>query len=67
MAKPTVLHLGDAIKYNHDFYNNDFLARFKVVRNDAPDRPSFIQALKEKRFVAPWQSMLQSYTPMLSL
>lgn len=53
MAKPTVLHLGDAIKYNHDFYNTDFLARFNVVRNDALDRPSFIQALKEKRFVAP--------------
>ncbi|KAL5338180.1 D-isomer specific 2-hydroxyacid dehydrogenase [Aspergillus crustosus] len=50
MAKPVVLHLGDPIKYNQDFHDNDFLARFTVIRNDAPDRPSFIQALKENRF-----------------
>ncbi|KAL5049332.1 hypothetical protein BDW71DRAFT_195350 [Aspergillus fruticulosus] len=50
MAKPVVLHLGEPIKYNQDFYNNDFLARFNVVQNDALDRPSFIKALKEKRY-----------------
>ncbi|KAL2808890.1 D-isomer specific 2-hydroxyacid dehydrogenase [Aspergillus granulosus] len=50
MAKPVVLHLGEPIKYNHDFYNNDFLARFDVMRNNALDRPSFIEALKNKRY-----------------
>lgn len=49
MPKPIVLHLGDAIKYNHDFYNNEFLARFDVVRNDTETRQDFIDALKQKR------------------
>jgi hypothetical protein len=53
MAKPIVLHLGEPIKYNHDFYSNNFLARFDVVRNDALDRPSFIEALKNKRSQVP--------------
>jgi hypothetical protein len=49
MSKPIVLHLGDAIKYNHDFYNNEFLQRFDVVRNDTETREQFIEALKSKR------------------
>jgi hypothetical protein len=52
MVKPVVLHIGEPIKYNQYFYDNDFLARFDVIQNDALDRPSFIQALKEKRSVA---------------
>ncbi|KAL4915707.1 hypothetical protein BDW62DRAFT_121090 [Aspergillus aurantiobrunneus] len=63
MAKPVVLHLGDPIKYNHDFHDSDFLARFRVVRNDALDRPSFIRALQEKRygdFVAIFRPHFQS-------
>ncbi|CEN60818.1 Putative D-isomer specific 2-hydroxyacid dehydrogenase [Aspergillus calidoustus] len=63
MAKPIVLHLGEPIKYNHYFYSNDFLARFDVVRNDALDRPSFIEALKNKRygdFVAIFRPHFQS-------
>lgn len=47
--KPIVLHLGDAIKYNHDFYNQQFLDRFEVVRNDTQTRDQFIDALKQKR------------------
>lgn len=49
-SKPNVLHLGDDIKYNHDFYQNDFLGRFNVVRSDAEDRDSFIQHLKENKY-----------------
>lgn len=49
--KPIILHLGDAIKYNHDFYNKEFLNRFDVVRNSAETREEFIQALQEKRLV----------------
>ncbi|KAL3440682.1 hypothetical protein BJX65DRAFT_316310 [Aspergillus insuetus] len=63
MAKPVVLHLGEPIKYNHDFYSNDFLARYDVVRNDALDRTSFIEALKNKRygsFVAIFRPHFQS-------
>ncbi|KAK8067298.1 hypothetical protein PG997_014045 [Apiospora hydei] len=50
MAKPIVLHIGDPIKYNHDFYTNEFCKRFQVVRNDCPDRLTFTQALKDKKF-----------------
>lgn len=48
-SKPVVLRLGEDIKYNHDFYNNDFLKKFDVVANEEPDRTSFIQALKDKK------------------
>lgn len=47
--KPVVLHLGDAIKYNHAFYKNDFESRFKVVQATETDRESFIQALKSNK------------------
>jgi lactate dehydrogenase-like 2-hydroxyacid dehydrogenase len=50
MPKPIVLHVGEPIKYNHEFYENEFCKRFEVVRNECPDRNSFIQALKDKKF-----------------
>jgi hypothetical protein len=50
-SKPTVLHLGDAIKYNHDFYNNEFLSRFEVIRATETDRESFIEALKTQKYI----------------
>ncbi|KAK1142257.1 hypothetical protein N8T08_008001 [Aspergillus melleus] len=50
MPKPIILHLGDPIKYNHDFYNGPFSDRYQVIHNDAPDRESFIQALKSNRY-----------------
>ncbi|OJJ50134.1 hypothetical protein ASPZODRAFT_57772 [Penicilliopsis zonata CBS 506.65] len=49
MGKPTVLHLGDPIKYNHEVYDGAFASRFDIIRNDALDRASFIEALKSKR------------------
>jgi hypothetical protein len=49
--KPTVLHLGDAIKYNRDFYDNEFSTRFNVIQATETDRESFIQALKTKKYV----------------
>jgi len=49
MGKPIVLHLGDAIKYNHDFYNVEFLSRFEVVRAQVETRAEFIDALRNKR------------------
>lgn len=49
MPKPIVLHIGEPIKYNHAFYENEFSKRFQVVRSEEPDRESFIEALKEKK------------------
>lgn len=46
--RSVVLHIGEPIKYNQSFYDNEFTKRFRVVRNDRPDRASFIEALKEK-------------------
>ena len=60
MAKPIILHLGDAIKYNHDFYSQQFLERFEVVRNDTETREQFMSALKEKRSVSACARMAMS-------
>lgn len=49
MSKPIVLHIGEPIKYNHDFYKDEFGQRFQVIQNEEPDRASFIQALKRKK------------------
>jgi hypothetical protein len=51
--RPIVLHLGEAIKYNHEFYDTEFTERFKVVQNDCPDRATFIAALKDQKWVCP--------------
>ena len=47
--KPIVLHLGDAIKYNREFYRNEFQLRFDVIQATETDRESFIQALKSNK------------------
>ena len=49
LRKPVVLHLGDAIKYNPEFYEQEFLARFEVVRARVETRAEFIEALQTKR------------------
>ncbi|KAF3809668.1 putative 2-hydroxyacid dehydrogenase UNK4.10 [Colletotrichum gloeosporioides] len=48
--KPVVLRLGEDIKYNHDYYKNTFTELFDVVANEEPDRASFIEALKSKKY-----------------
>ncbi|KAI8624629.1 D-isomer specific 2-hydroxyacid dehydrogenase [Xylariaceae sp. FL1651] len=50
MSKPIILHIGEPIKYNHEFFEKDFCPRFQVARNEEPDRASFIQALKDKKY-----------------
>ncbi|KAK8038338.1 hypothetical protein PG994_015105 [Apiospora phragmitis] len=50
MSKPIVLHIGEPIKYNHEFYTNEFCERFHVVLNDCPDRNTFMQALKDRKY-----------------
>jgi hypothetical protein len=49
VTKPTVLHIGDAIKYNHDFYDNKFTSRFNVIQATETNREDFIQALKSQK------------------
>ena len=49
MTKPIVLRIGEDIKYNHDFYENEFTTLFDVVANTATNREDFIQALKDQR------------------
>lgn len=48
MGKPIVLHIGEPIKYNHDFYDQEFARRYDVVQNDRLDRDSFMEALRSK-------------------
>ncbi|KAK7934879.1 hypothetical protein PG985_000374 [Apiospora marii] len=50
MGKPIVLHIGVPIKYNHDFHTQEFCQRFHLVQNDCPDRATFMQALKDKKY-----------------
>lgn len=50
MSKPIVLHLGEPVRYNTDFYNKEFASRFQIVRNDCNDRESFKEALRTKKF-----------------
>jgi len=53
MPKPIVLHIGEPIKYNHTFYEKEFLSRFQVVQNTCHDRESFIQTLQTQKYVLP--------------
>lgn len=49
MAKPIVLRIGEDIKYNHEFYKNEFTKLFDVVADTATNRAEFIQALKDRK------------------
>ncbi|KAJ5527891.1 hypothetical protein N7513_012050 [Penicillium frequentans] len=49
-TKPAVLHIGDPIKYNHDFFDNEFTSRFNVIQATETDRDTFMQALKSKKY-----------------
>lgn len=49
--KPTVLHLGDPIEFNHDLYR-ELQSRFSVVRPTLEERqrPAFLQALRDRKW-----------------
>lgn len=51
-TKPIVLHLGEPVKYNQDFYEQEFCKRFDVRRNEDLDRASFMQALRDNKYGA---------------
>ncbi|KAI4934456.1 hypothetical protein J4E85_002313 [Alternaria conjuncta] len=57
-SKPTILHLGDDIRWNHDLYaelNN----KFNIIRTYSMAREDFKQALKEKK----WGDFVGMYRP----
>ncbi|KAF2840921.1 D-isomer specific 2-hydroxyacid dehydrogenase [Patellaria atrata CBS 101060] len=49
MSKPTVLHLGDDIRWNHDFYAQ-LQEKFTVKRSYSMNRDGFKDALKSNKF-----------------
>ncbi|KAF2475971.1 2-ketogluconate reductase [Lindgomyces ingoldianus] len=50
MTKPIILHIGEPIKYNHEFYEKDFLSRFDVIQNEDLDREAFKNALRSNKY-----------------
>lgn len=50
-AKPVVLHIGDAVKHNHDVYER-FASEFTVIRPSAEERQRepFLQALRDRKW-----------------
>ncbi|KAF7193579.1 putative 2-hydroxyacid dehydrogenase UNK4.10 [Pseudocercospora fuligena] len=48
--RPIVLHIGEAIKYNHDYYEKEFSSRFRIIQNDKLTRKDFIAALRNHDF-----------------
>ena len=50
-AKPIVLHIGDAVKHNHDVYER-FASEFTVIRPSAEERQRepFLQALRDRKW-----------------
>ncbi|KAI9801924.1 MAG: hypothetical protein M1833_002239 [Piccolia ochrophora] len=49
MANSIVLHLGDPVRWNHDLYE-ELKKSFTVIRCQEQSRPSFVQALKDKKY-----------------
>lgn len=57
-AKPTVLHLGDNIRWNHELYVK-LGEKFKIERSYSMGREEFKKALVEKR----WGDFVGMYRP----
>jgi|SRR5690242_10803693 len=57
-SKPTILHLGDDIRWNHDLYTQLSL-RFNIIRTHSVDRDGFKRALQEKT----WGDFVGLYRP----
>ncbi|KAF2822359.1 2-ketogluconate reductase [Ophiobolus disseminans] len=57
-SKPTILHLGDDIRWNHDLYT-ELQKKFNIVRTYSTGREEFKKALQEKR----WGDFVGMYRP----
>ncbi|KAI8932538.1 hypothetical protein NX059_010713 [Plenodomus lindquistii] len=58
ISKPTILHLGDDIRWNHELYEH-LKSKFNVERTYSIGRDDFKAALKEKR----WGDFVGMYRP----
>ena len=57
-SKPTILHLGDDIRWNHELYE-ELKSQFHIERTYSIGREEFMQALKENR----WGDFVGMYRP----
>jgi hypothetical protein len=57
-SKPTILHLGDDIRWNHELYV-ELQNKFNIIRTYSMGREDFKQALKEKK----WGDFVGMYRP----
>jgi hypothetical protein len=57
-SKPTVLHLGDDIRWNHELYA-ELQKKFNIVRTYSMGRDEFKKALQEKK----WGDFVGMYRP----
>jgi hypothetical protein len=57
-SKPTILHLGDDIRWNHELYAQ-LQTKFNIIRTYSMGREEFKSALKEKR----WGDFVGMYRP----
>lgn len=57
-SKPTILHLGDDIRWNHELYE-ELKSKFHVERTYSIGREEFKKALKEKK----WGDFVGMYRP----
>ncbi|KAJ8109385.1 hypothetical protein OPT61_g7496 [Boeremia exigua] len=57
-SKPTILHLGDDIRWNHDLYTK-LSTRFNVIRTHSTGREDFKRALQDRT----WGDFVGMYRP----
>jgi hypothetical protein len=57
-SKPTILHLGDDIRWNHELYA-ELQKKFNIVRTESMGRDEFKKALQEKK----WGDFVGMYRP----
>ncbi|KAH6639680.1 D-mandelate dehydrogenase-like protein [Boeremia exigua] len=57
-GKPTILHLGDDIRWNHDLYT-ELSLKFNIIRTHSMGRDDFKSALQEKT----WGNFVGMYRP----
>jgi hypothetical protein len=58
VSKPTILHLGDDIRWNHELYA-ELQSKFNIIRTYSMGREDFKKALQEKR----WGNFVGMYRP----
>lgn len=57
-SKPTLLHLGDDIRWNHELYA-ELQQNFNIIRTYSMKREEFKSALKERK----WGDFVAMYRP----